>query len=162
MVEDWVIDCWWGSLPVTLWTWEKVVWRVIFDFLLESEYCKNSSFPPNSLASVLPLPQRKKKRMWSPHKLERRRGTHILFMLSLQEKRNQISLSWAVQSIILKSEFHLSHLLYLLFCSHVSAEKCSSGTEGSRECQSHFRTERTWSFEGKSQSFILEAVLTLY
>lgn len=172
MLEDWVIDCWWESLLVTLWTWKQVIWRSI----QLHQVCLNLNVV-RMLTSLLLIvlspfsPHKKKKkerekreeeRMWSPHKLQRGRDNPILLLLSLQEVRNKIRLSRA--NVINHIEVRvppLSSLLSSFLQSHEYRE-CSCGTEGSRECQSHFRSERTWYFEGKTQSSLLEVVLTLY
>lgn len=100
MLQDCVIDCWWVALPVTLWTWEKVVWRSSI------QVCKKSSFPPNSLAPNPPEQQQEDKKerekkgrmdVKSPQIGEGKRQSHTIpFVFAGNEEQNQTELCYAI------------------------------------------------------------------
>lgn len=151
-----IIDCWWESLPIMLWTWKQVAWRSPTWFLQVNQnlhVARITYFPLCTSAHSHPLKKKEKREEGKEDVNAQQTGGEkrqlcAIFFFFFVLAGNQALLDYVIKCI----EIQVSPLSpsSILFSTVMWVQRTAAVGKKRAEGQSHFRPERTWCFEGKS------------
>lgn len=111
MLQEKVMDCWWESLAMMLWSWKKIAWRSMIWLLhvhLNLHVAKMTPSLPSPCSHLPPKPTPPKKRerkrgrkdVNAPQMGEGKRQSYaISFVFAGNEDQNQIALDYGIKCI---------------------------------------------------------------